>query len=107
MRNILPVKSDVAFNYLESRAQIAMKVSWQCVNGDSGFLIVAAVSELMPNRLGQVLLVDLSKPHRLITAHAVADIRNPGGPQFRTSGRCLNWRNNHQPVDSECVLKLQ
>lgn len=81
-----------------------MKVSWQSVNGDSGLLIVAAVSELMPNRLGQVLLVDLAALHRLIMAHAVTDAGNADDLRFGTSGKCLNWRNNHQPVVSEWAL---
>lgn len=101
---MLPVKSDVAFNYLESREQIAVKVLWQSVNGDSGLLIVAAVSEPTPNRLGQVLLVDLAALRRLITAHAVTDTGNPDDLQFGTSVKCLNRRSNHQPVVSECVF---
>lgn len=103
-RNVLPVKSDVAFNYLGSREQIAVKVSWQSVNRDSGLLIVAAVSELMPNRLGQVLLVELAALHRLITAHAVTDTGNAGDLWFGTSGKCLNWRNNHELVVSVCAF---
>lgn len=71
-RRLLPVKRDVAFNYLESREQIAVKVWWQSVNGDSGLLIVAAVSELMPNRLGQVSLVDFAALHGRITAHMLS-----------------------------------
>lgn len=67
-----------------------MKVSWRSVNGDSGLLIVAAVLELMPNRLGQVLLVDLAALHRLITAHAVTATGNSGDLQLGTSGKCLN-----------------
>lgn len=75
--NVLPVKSDVAFNYWESREQIAVKVWWQSVNRDSGLLIVA---EMMPNGLGQVLLVDLAALHCLITAHAVTDAGNARPP---------------------------
>lgn len=74
------------------------------MNGDSGLLIVAAVSELMPNPLGQVLLVDLATLHRLITAHAVRDTGNAGDLQVGASGKGLNWRRNRQPVVSVCVF---
>lgn len=56
--------------------QIAMKVLWQSVNRDSGLLIVPFVSKRMPDRLGQVMLVDVATLHHLITAHAVADTGN-------------------------------
>lgn len=83
-----PVKSYIAFYHLESRTQVAVIVSWQSVNTDSGLLIVAPVTELIPNRLGQVLLVDLAALHCLITAHAVTDTGRAGCLGFETSGRC-------------------
>lgn len=80
--SVLPVKSDVAFNYLESGEQIAMKVLWQSVNWDSGLLIVASVSERMPDRIGQVLLVDVATLRRPVTAHAVTDTGNAAMSNF-------------------------
>lgn len=55
-----------------------MKVWWQSVNEDTGLLTVAAVSAPVPNRLGQVSLVDLAALPRLIMAHAVTDAGNAG-----------------------------
>lgn len=71
---------------------------------------MAAVSELMPNLLGQSLLVDLVALHRLITAHAVTDTGNAGDFQVGASGKGLNWRRTRQPVVSGGVfvcVKLQ
>ena len=106
---VLPVKRDVAFNYLESQKQIAVKVSFsftQCE--DSGLITVAAVSELMSNRLGQGLLLDSAVMHRLIMAHAVTDTAVAGDLRFRTSGMCLNLRRHHLSVVSETnIISMQ